>query len=249
MKGGTLLVSREINNHAYFKRRFEALGFPDVTVTALNRDGLNFLIRDIKPKFLIMGARFYQCCTPFFMGELKRRFKKIKMAAVCIGEYPPELAMYFNINGGNSYVSSFDGFEQLYKGLEEIKNGREYVSPEVVERLNLRREFPKPAGNITERQKQVMRLICCGFRDIDIANNMAVTKSTVENYKTAIYTSLNVTNNIELIRSVLTLEIVKLDELYFYPDDFTVNPKPDAEKLREMKNSKLAHNKRLLLKK
>jgi DNA-binding NarL/FixJ family response regulator len=235
MVGGTLVVSREVKNHAFFKKRFEALGFPDVTPTALNKDALNFLIHDLKPGLVIMGARFYQCCTPFFMGELKQNFPKIKMAAVCIGEYPAELAMYFNLNGGNSYVTSFDGIDQFYEGLEEIRKGREYISPEVVERIDLRREYPKPAGNISERHRQVVLLVCCGFRDIDIAKTMAIAKSTVENYKTEIYTSLNVRNANELIRTALTFGIVKLDELYFYPEDFVLNPIPEKNILGRRK--------------
>jgi DNA-binding NarL/FixJ family response regulator len=227
MTGGTLVISREELNHSYFKKRFEALGFNNVTLTALEKDALYFLIRDLKPSLVMMGASFYQCCTPFLMGELRKTFPKINMAALCFGQYPPEIAMYFILNGINSYVTSFDGIEQFYDGLNDIAKGKEYISPSVVERIELRREYPEPAGKITDRHREVIRLICCGFRDIDIAQTMAIAKSTVENHKTEIYTSLNINNAIELVRAALTLEIVKLEELYFYPKNLTVNPRPD----------------------
>jgi glycine/serine hydroxymethyltransferase len=67
MAGGTLVISRAVNNHAHYKKRFEALGFHDVTLTALEKDALNSLIRELKPSLIMMGARFYQCCTPFLM--------------------------------------------------------------------------------------------------------------------------------------------------------------------------------------
>jgi len=221
------MVSREVNNHAYYKKRFEALGFPDVTPTAVERDALFFLIDDLKPSLIIMGARFYHCCTPFMMGELHKKFPEIKMASLCLGEYSDEIAMYFILNGINSYATSFDGFEQFYKGIDEIAMGRNYVSPGVMEHIKKRSQTPDPVGKITERHLQVVRLICCGFRDIDIAETMAIARSTVENHKTEIYTTLNVTNAIELIRAALTLEIVRLEELYFYPRNLAVNPKPD----------------------
>jgi len=231
MSGGTLIISREVNNHSFFKTRLEAFGFPNVTVTSFEKDALYFLIRDLKPSLVIIGARFYQCCTPFMMGELRKNFPKTNMAALCLGEYPPDIAMYFILNGINSYINSFDGFEEFYKGLGEIAKGRNYVSPSVVERIRLRREYPEPAGKITNRHKEIIRLVCCGFKDMDIAELMAIARSTVENHKNEIYKSLNVHNAVELIRVALTLEIVKIEELYFYPKSLTVQPRPDKNLL------------------
>jgi DNA-binding NarL/FixJ family response regulator len=238
MAGGTLLITREVKNHLYYKKRFETLGFRDVTYTALERDALNNLINDIKPKNLIMGARFYQCCTPFFMGELHKKFPDIKMAAVCIGEYPADLAMYFIINGVQSYVTMFDGVEQFYDGIDQIRRGKNYVSPGVVERIDMRKEYPMPAGNITERQREVIRLICCGFTEYEIGETLNISRKTVTRHKTEIFTTMNVRNPVELVISAMTQKIVGLDELYFYPRDYTLNPLPD----RKIKNRGLVSN-------
>jgi len=227
MKGGTLLISRAVNNHAHYRKRLEALGFHNATVTALEKDALYSLIREIKPELILMSAKFFQCCTPFLMGELHRTFPKIKMAAVCIGDYPADIAMYFILNGIKSYVNSFEGIDQFHKGLNEIAKGRDYVSPEVTERINIRRDDIDPAGKITERLKQVVRLICCGFKESEIADVLAVSRNTIVNQKTDIFTTLNVRSPIELVRAALTLEIVRLEELYFYPKGYTVNPLPE----------------------
>ncbi|MCL2880288.1 MAG: LuxR C-terminal-related transcriptional regulator [Treponema sp.] len=232
MAGGTLMISRAVKNHSHYKKRLEALGFPDVTLTALEKDALNSLIRNMKPNLVMMGARFYQGSTPFLMKELKQTFPKIKMAALCVGEYPADLAMYFILNGINSYVTSFDGIDQWYKGLDEISKGREWISPEVVERIDLRKEYPMPAGNITDRHKEVMRLICCGYKDLDIADVLHISRSTVDNHKTEIFTSLNIRNSNELMRAALYLKYVKFEEICFFPKGFTLNPKPDKALLK-----------------
>jgi DNA-binding NarL/FixJ family response regulator len=238
MKGGTLVVSRCVKNHWYYKKRFEDLGFHDVTITALDKDALNSLIRELKPKMLIMGARFYQCCTPFFMGELKKKFPNIKMAAVCIGEYPVEIAMYFKINGGNSYVTSFEGIPQFYDGLEEIRKGNIYHSPGIDEHIELRHEFPEFTGTLTDREREVLRLICCGFRDIEIADKLALSRNTIIKHKTNVLTAFNVRGPVELIRAVLVLEIIKLDELFFYPENYMLNPLPeiDSKQIKDKRN-------------
>ena len=86
-----------------------------------------------------------------------------------------------------------------------------------------------PAGKITERHIEVIRLICNGYKDLDIADVLHISRSTVDNHKTDIFASLNVRNSNELIRVALTLGIVQLEEIYFYPKDFTVNPKADKK--------------------
>jgi len=231
MSGGTLVISREEKNHNYFKKRLEGFGCTNVTPTALDKDALYMLIRSMKPNFLLMDARFYQCCTPFLMGRIKHDFPKIRMAAFSIGEYPPDIAMYFILNGVTSFVSTQDGIDEFFIHLAEICKGKDYVSPEVMERIKLRREeYPDPAKKITERHKQVIKLICCGFKDHEIADTLSISRNTVVNHKTVLFTSLNVRSPIELVRAALTLEIVRLEELYFYPKGLTVNPKPIKHK-------------------
>jgi DNA-binding NarL/FixJ family response regulator len=220
------MVSRAVLNHSHYKKRLEALGFHDVTLTAFEKDALYSLIREVRPKTLLMSARFYHCCTPFIMGQLHNAFPEIKMAAICLGEYPAEIAMYFILNGINSYITSFDGIPQFYEGLDEVAKGRNYVSPAVIERINLRREYPEPAGEITERHRQIIRLVCCGFKDHEIAETLAVSRNTIVNHKTSIFTFLNVRTPIELVRAALTIEIVRLEELYFYPRGLIINPLP-----------------------
>ena len=232
MKGGTLLFSREESNHAHFKKRLEALGFCDVTVTAEEKDALYSRIYNLKPALVMMGARFYQCATPYLMGEIKRNFPKLKLAALCIGEFPADLAMYFILYGVQSYVTSFDGLDQFYTGLDEISKGREFISPEVVRRMDLRTFYPGLTGVITDRQREVIRLVCNGFTEIEIADTLHISRSTVNTHKRDIFGILNVRNENELIRAALNLEIVHLNEMVFFPKGFELKPKPNNKAMK-----------------
>ena len=177
-----------------------------------------------------MSADYYGSCTPFLMGELREEFPKIKMAALCIGHYPADLAMKFITNGVNSYVTTFYGYDKWYEGLAELSKGRDYISPAVLERIYLREVDPMPAGKITKRHFEIIRLVCSGWKDFEIADVLHISRSTVDNHKTEIYTSLNVRNHRELLKAVIKLKYFTLDELDFCPKDFTVNPKPDKVK-------------------
>ena len=230
MAGGTLVVSRDTKNYSTYQKKLETLGYSNITFTAVERDALYFRIVDTKPNLVLVEANFYECCTPFIIGELLQQLPNTKIAAVSIGKYPCETAMYFILNGIESYLTTCDGFDVFYQGLVAVRKGGEYVSPDVLERIEMRREYPMPAGKITERHKQVIRLVCCGYKDKDVAETLAISRKTVTNHKTEIFTSLNVTSPIELVRAALTLGIVKQEEIYFYPDDLALNPKPVKKK-------------------
>jgi len=229
------MISSAVNNHAYYTKRLGELGFPRARLTALRKDALRSLIYEMEPDLIIMGARYYHCSTPYMMGELHKVFPKIKMAAVCIGEYPDELGMYFIVNGVKSYITTFDGVDQFYKGLNEVSRGRPHISPGAQERLEMR-DYPMPADTITGRRTEVIRLACNGFTEFEIAETLEVSRSTVANHKTEIFRSLNIRNTEELIRAALETELLTSHELMFCPRGFTVSPLPEERILKRRKD-------------
>jgi DNA-binding NarL/FixJ family response regulator len=224
MIDSTLIVSRAVNLHSHYQKQFVEMGFNNVSVTGKEKDGLSMLIRKTKPAQIIIDAGFYKCCTPYMVGELKKEFSNINFAAVAVSEYPADLAMYFYINAGCSYAYQWDGMEEYNHGLDVIRKGKEYVSPTVRERINIRQEKPTPSITITERQKEVIRCVCNGFSDIEVADTLAISKRTVNNDKKDVFASLSVRNEKELIRSALHLGYISEEELHFYGRDYVLRP-------------------------
>jgi DNA-binding NarL/FixJ family response regulator len=235
MASGTLVVSREVKNHLYYKQQLELLGYPDVTPTTREKDALKSLIDDLKPNLILIDAWFYQCCTPFLLGALKQSYPKIKMAVFSIGQYPTDLAMYFILYGAYAYISTSDGLITFLPNLAEIGKGKEYISPAVAERMSMRQNYPTSRVHITDKQREVIRLICNGYREKEIADTLYISRKTVNNHKTDIFTLLNVRNSIELVITALSLNLVNLDELNFRHSDFSINPKPNKKQKRNEK--------------
>jgi len=225
MKGGTLLVSRAVKLHADHKKGLEELGFKDVSVTSADKDGLNMLINDLKPRLVIVGSGFYKSATPYMMALLKKQFKDLNIAAVSISDYPADLAMKLVINGINSYVNYFDGTSEFYRGLDCMREGKHFVSSSVQERMEMRRELPTAANELTERQTEVLRLLCNGFNTFEIADELCISRRTVEFHKTELFNNFGTRNENELIRVALYLGLIKVDELDFYGGRYTLRPK------------------------
>ena len=230
-----MLISRSTNNHTFFQTQLKQRGFPKVTVTSVDKDGLNFVINDLKPRLVIIGAGFYYCSTAYMMSLLLKKFPELNIAAVSIAPYPASLAMWFIFNGVKSYINFDDGADDFFKGLESIRDGRKYISQSVQERIELCRERPLPASQITPRQLEVIKLLCNGFNVPEIGDVLHITKSTVDRHKADIYQNLNVRNENELIGRAITLGMVKVDELIFHPKNYELKPKPERKLLSNSK--------------
>ena len=216
------------------------MGIKNVLITAVERDGLNSMIHDMKPELMIMDARFYQCSTPYMMGLIKEKFPDLNMAAVCLDDYPVDLGMYFIENGVNSYFNLFEGVEQFKLGLENILNGKIFISEIVKKRLKMRKSDPITAKILSAKKIEVIRCICNGFQKKEIAETLFLAPSTVEKYREEIYRSLNVRNPNELHSAAIILELLKEEELNFRHKNFTIKPLP----MKKEKNSYYYRRKR-----
>ena len=226
MEGGTLVVSRAELLHTQIKKRLEEVGFENLTITGTDKDGLNLLIGELKPCLVIMEPNFYQSATPYMVRFILRRFKGINIAVVSTIPYPADRAMSFIVSGVKSYITVYDGIEQFYEGLICIREGKSFISPSVRERIEIRNELPRPANDITDRELEVLRLVCNGFTGREIADVLAVSLRTVNFHKQEMYRNFNVRNECELIRVADYLKLIKEDELHFYGRNYELSPKP-----------------------
>jgi DNA-binding NarL/FixJ family response regulator len=164
------------------------------------------------------------------IAELHRLFPKLNIAVVSISNFPADLAMYCIVNGARSYVNIEEGYEQFYKGLDEIRRGNEYISPEVQKRFDIRSNYPMPSRKLTAKEWGITRLLANGYKGDEIADTLHISLRTVDKHKTNIYTALGVRNENELIRTAIYLGIINPKELDFYGQDYVLNPKPEKEK-------------------
>jgi DNA-binding NarL/FixJ family response regulator len=228
MKGGILALSREEKLYPSFMKRFAELGFKDIEISGQERDALNTIINDMKPRLVLVGSGYYKGSTPYMMGELLKGFPNLNMAAISVlCKIPDDLAMWFIFNGVRSYVNLFEGYEEFHRGLSMVRNGEAYISPNVIQRIDLRKEKPEPLRNLTPRHVEIVRLLCNGFTSFEIADVLNISRRTVDTHKTDLYTILAVRNENELIRAAIYLGLIDPEELVFFGGRYELNPKPE----------------------
>jgi hypothetical protein len=105
MTGGTLVISRMVKLHDRIKKRFEEFGFTNVVITGEEKDSLNYVINELKPRLVIIGSGFYKAATPYMAGWLLKGFPKLRIVAVSASEYPDDVAAWFMWYGECIYCS------------------------------------------------------------------------------------------------------------------------------------------------
>jgi NarL family two-component system response regulator LiaR len=239
LKGGTLMVSRAITLFPHIKRRLEELGFPKVDVTGEEKDSLNMLINDKKPDLLLVGAGFYQACTPLMTGQLLKYFRKLNIAAVSVYEYPARIAAWFIFHGCKGYASLWDGPEEFYHGLECIRNGREYIAPLVREHIDRLTEWPDVRDEKSARLKAILVLLCNGFHPESIGAELHISRKTVYNHLDRLYRQLNVNSHEEAVAAAWKLGLVAEKDICFLDRRKETKPFPDWAASRQIMNKKL----------
>jgi DNA-binding NarL/FixJ family response regulator len=236
--GGTLIISRAKNMLPVCKYYLKAVGFQNIDLTSEEKDSLNFVINELKPRLVFIESCFYEAVTPYMAGRLLRDFPKLRIVAFSVGEFPDDLAMWFYFCGVKNYINFRDGMCEFKRGIRKILRGEEFRSKKVQRRIDLRTEIPKLAYHFTNRQMEVLTLLCNGFTTIEIGEVLYISERTVEKLKTSLYAVFHVRNERELIRVAYYMDLFKKDELCFYGGRWEVAPLPEKAQKEQIRRVK-----------
>jgi two-component system nitrate/nitrite response regulator NarP len=86
----------------------------------------------------------------------------------------------------------------LLECMDDVRDGRRWVDPEVEERIMTVRMRAKSGPSLTARERELVELVSKGMRNRDIAAELGVTEGTVKVYLHGIFDKFGVENRTEL---------------------------------------------------
>jgi two-component system nitrate/nitrite response regulator NarP len=86
----------------------------------------------------------------------------------------------------------------LLECMDNVREGRRWVDPEVAERIGAVRARAKSGPSLTARERELVELVSKGLRNRDIAGELGVTEGTVKVYLHGIFDNFGVENRTEL---------------------------------------------------
>lgn len=141
--------------------------------------------------------------------ELILALKRISMHSriiVVSSIFDPDLVSSIIQVGADGFVSKDSNFDQIERACIAIEFGEKYISNDLASALPLLRPNPnrlipgKSTYFLSERELDVLRLICCGLTSKDIGEQLFISPFTVKKHRSNILNKLGLKNTIALFK-------------------------------------------------
>lgn len=106
--------------------------------------------------------------------------------------------------GAQGYVIKDAADDELASAIDIVLDDRIYVHPAMAARLVMR----EPEDDLTDRERQILRLIALGYTNQEIAGQLYLSVRTIEAHRRHILDKLRLSTRAELVRYALERRIV-----------------------------------------
>jgi DNA-binding NarL/FixJ family response regulator len=128
---------------------------------------------------------------------------------VLVGQYDIDVYQKCLKIGINGLVLKEERADTLFKAIEKIHGGEIWFDRtimgatirQLVTEKQMLYEYPKAhvTNALTEREKQVVDLICKGLKNKGIADQLFITETTVRHHLTSVFNKLEISSRLELV--------------------------------------------------
>jgi two-component system response regulator NreC len=108
--------------------------------------------------------------------------------------------------GAQGYVVKDAADEELADAIDAVLADRIYVHPALAARLVMR----EPEDDLSERERQILRLIALGYTNQEIAGQLFLSVRTIEAHRRHILDKLRLTTRAELVRYALEHRVIEI---------------------------------------
>ncbi|MFN0279968.1 MAG: response regulator transcription factor [Pyrinomonadaceae bacterium] len=122
--------------------------------------------------------------------------------------------------GIRGLVSKQNGAEVLYKAIEKVYDGefwfdRSIMGATIRHMINEKQSFldnpaVQKANGMTDREREVVELICRGMKNKGIAEKLFIAETTVRHHLTSVFNKLEVASRLELVIYAFKHQLVKM---------------------------------------
>jgi DNA-binding NarL/FixJ family response regulator len=113
------------------------------------------------------------------------------------------------------YLVKTDAAAELLSAVRAVHSGKRYLSPSIAQmvlaRLGRRADSGKPWGELSRREREVLKLIAEGATTKEIAANLGVSARTAQAHRDNLKTKLNARSTAAMVRYAIKHKLVRLD--------------------------------------
>ena len=185
---------------------------PDIAVVAEAVNGAEVLkkLKESQANFVVLDINMPVKSGLDVLLDIKRLHPQIPV--LILSMYPEKTYALRSLKAGASgYLSKESAGDDLVTAIHKIWNGGKYISESLAELLAesvVNKDKPEIAHEVlSDREFQILCKIAEGVPLKTIADNLSLTLSTVNTYRTRIFEKMKFTSNTDLIRYCLANEL------------------------------------------
>jgi DNA-binding NarL/FixJ family response regulator len=146
--------------------------------------------------------------------EIKNRFSKVKILAVTIQTSDEYILAAFEA-GADGYCLKQATRDEFINAARKVLDGMTYISPEISDKVMKGYLQGKKAlksetrwDTLTQREKEILKLISEGYKNQEIANYLHISPKTVDKHRSNLMKKLDRHNIAELTAYAIEKDIV-----------------------------------------
>lgn len=193
--------------------RLRLLQEPDLSLIswAANLQQLDEICSNQLPSAILICGQFLESQTPRYIRDFVNR--DIRANFMVFSNY---VERHFVIEvmeaGAKGFVSPADtGFDEMVAALRSVANGNTYVCQKIAETLLgglFNRNQPIETAILSDREKQVVRLVSDGHSSKEIARILVISPSTVEVHRRNIMRKIGCHKTADITRYAIRAQLV-----------------------------------------
>ena len=158
---------------------------------------------ELQPDILLVDMAMPDGNGIDFIPKLQELCPTMKIAVLTYYSEASIVRLALN-NGARGYFLKACNAQELVEGLKKVGEGEVYVCEEAM--ITLRKK--NKAETLTNREKEILRLIVEGFSTKEIADKLYLSFETVHSYMKNIRQKLGVSNTASIVREAIRQQLI-----------------------------------------
>ncbi len=208
-----------VDDHKMFRDGIKSVLSDDSTINILGEAGTYdeaiCLLKDSKPDIVITDITLPGKSGIDLCKQIKKDYPEIQVLMLSMHQ-SEEFVMNSIKNGASGYLPKETGHEELLFAIKKINQGEIYFNHDISQTIikgyqkTENEEQPDPRNILSKRELEVLKLYAEGYTNSEIAENLFISVRTVESHKTHILQKLNLKSQVDLIKTAIKYQIIKL---------------------------------------
>jgi len=207
-----------VEDHAIFREGLKQIlaGINNVELIGEAENGEIFLelLKKVTPDVVLMDIKM-----PVMDGmEASEKALKLypKLKIIILSMFGDEEYLYAMVlKGVNGFLLKNASRQNLERAITMVNSGQQYFSPELNGMLakKIRQISFNEMPVFTNKENEVLRLICRGYSTEEMADEMNISKRTIEGYRLKLLQKTSLKNTINLVIFAIRNKLVTMEEM------------------------------------